>query len=452
MEPFRHHVIVCTQAKAENVTCCAGGGLAVLGTLYGELAKQGATDDVLVSTTGCLGACEKGPVVVVYPEAVWYGAVKPADVAEIVSSHLKSGQVVERLVIRDLAELRGEILEHRKQFHAMMAGREKGGVIPDDLSEMLRGFMASRTVMTALELNVFTSLGEGSGSAALAAKLGSDPRGTEELLNALVALGLLQKREGEYTNTPVSARFLAEGSPDSARLAMLHNVTLWNQWSHLTERVRQGTSTDQNLMRPWAADASLRPAFVAHMDRNAKMAAPLLVRTLGTGFSRMLDVGGGSAAASIALARANPALQVEVLEQPSMMAITEEYIRKANLGDRVRARCGDMFKDGFGHGYDLILMASVAHMLSPEQNLDLLRRAFAALAPKGRLVIQDFILEADGTAPRLGAMAALTMLCLSKSGATYTEQQYQQWMQTAGFSEAKRVRLPGPVNLMIGVK
>lgn len=452
MEPFRHHVIVCTQSKAENATCCGGGGLAVLGALYGELARQGATDDVLVSTTGCLGACEKGPVVVVYPEAVWYGAVKPVDVAEIVSSHLQSGKIVDRLVITDMAELRGEILEHRKQFNAMMAGRDKGGVIPDDLNDMLRGFMASRTVMTALELNLFTSLGGGTGSAALAAKLGSDPRGTEELLNALVALGLLQKRESLYSNTPVSARFLAEGSPDSARLAMLHNVTLWNQWSSLTERVRQGTATDQNPMRPWAADASLRPAFVAYMDRNAKMAAPMLVRTLGNGFQKMLDVGGGSAAASIALARANPALQVEVLEQPSMMAVTEEYIRKANLGDRVRARCGDMFKDGFGHGYDLILMASVAHMLSPEQNLDLLRRACAALAPKGRLVIQDFILEADGTAPRLGALAALTMLCLSKSGATYTEQQYQQWMQTAGFSEAQRVRLPGPVNLMIGVK
>jgi predicted O-methyltransferase YrrM len=182
------------------------------------------------------------------------------------------------------------------------------------------------------------------------------------------------------------------------------------------------------------------------------MTAPLLVRTLGNGFRRMLDVGGGSAAGAIALARANPALQVEVLEQPAMIATTEEYIRRANLGGRVRARAGDMFQDSFGEGYDLILMASVAHMLSPGQNQQLLRRAHAALAPQGRLVIQDFILEADATAPRLGALAALTMLCLSQQGATYTEQSYAQWLQAAGFSEAKRVRLPGPVNLMIGVK
>ena len=452
MEPFRHHVIVCTQPKAENVACCGGGGRAVLGALYEELGKQGASDEVLVSATGCLGACEKGPVVVVYPEAVWYGAVKPGDVAEIVATHLKGNRIVERLQVKSMDELRGEILEHRKQFNAMMAGRDKGGVVPDELQELVRGYMPARALLTGLELDVFTIIGDGARAADVAVKAGADARGVEELLNALVALGFLLKQDGIYSNTPMSARFLAAGSPDSARLALLHNVTLWNQWSALTERVRHGTAADPNLMRPWAADAQLRPAFVAYMDRNARMGAPLLVRTLGSGFHKVLDVGGGSAASSIALARANPAVEVEVLEQPGMIAITEDYIRRANLGDRVKARCGDMFKDSLGQGYDLVLMSSVAHMLSPEQNVGLFERACAALAPQGRLVVQDFILEADATAPKLGALAALTMLCLSRDGATYTEQQYRQWLTKAGFSEVKRARLPGPVNLMIAVK
>jgi (2Fe-2S) ferredoxin/SAM-dependent methyltransferase len=452
MQPFRYHVIVCTQPKAENVTCCAVGGRAVVGALYTELGKQGVADDVLVSTTGCLGACEKGPVMVVYPDAVWYGGLKACDVPEIVASHLKAGKVVERLALKDMSEVRGEILEHRKQFAAMMAARDKGGVVPDDLNETLRGFMASRALITALELNVFTAVGAGATASQVVAKLGTDLRATGELLNAMVALGLLQKNGDRYSNTPTSLRFLGEGSPDSARLAMLHNVTLWNQWSNLTERVLRGTAADTRAMGAWAEDARLRPAFVAYMDRNAKVAAAGLVRSLGNGFQRMLDLGGGSAAGSIALAKANPGLQVEVLEQPSMMALTEDYVRQAGVADRVRVRCGDLLNDSFGQGYDLILLSSVAHMFSPEQNRDLLRRACQALAPKGRLVIQDFVLEADGTSPRMGALASLTMLCLSKNGATYTEQEYQTWLNEAGFSEVKRVRLPGPVNLVVGTK
>lgn len=452
MQPFRYHVIVCTQPKAENVTCCAAGGRAVVAALQGELGKQGVANEVIVSQVGCLGACEQGPVMVVYPDAVWYGKLTAADVPEIVTSHLKSGTPVERLTIKDLAKLRDDMLEHRKQFVAMMAGREKAGVLPDDLNDLVRAFMPCRTVLTALELDVFTIVGGGSTASDVVAKLGTDARATEELLNALVALGLLRKQGASYGNTEVSARFLVEGTPDSARQALLHNQTLWNEWKHLTERVRKGTASLARPMGEWSDDPKLQPAFVAYMDRNAKAGLMPFVRAVGNGFKRMLDLGGGSAAASMALARANPELQVDVLEQPSMVSLTEEYIRKAGMQERVHAKCGDMFKDKLGEGYDLVLLSSVAHMLSPEKNRELLRRAGTALAPKGRLVVQDFILEADKTAPKMGALASLTMLCLSKHGATYSEPEYESWLREAGCSEVKRVRLPGPVNLMIGTK
>jgi hypothetical protein len=166
----------------------------------------------------------------------------------------------------------------------------------------------------------------------------------------------------------------------------------------------------------------------------------------------MLDLGGGSAAGSIALAKTNPRLQVDVLEQPSMVAVTEAFIRKAGLQDRMRACSGDLLKDNFGQGYDLVLLSSVSHILSPDQNRDLLRRAGAALGPKGRLVIQDFILENDATAPRMGTLASLNMLVLSKHGATYAEPEYNVWLREAGFREVNRVRLPGPINLMVASK
>ena len=94
MPPFRYHAIVCTQEKPEGVTnCSAAGSFRILETLYRELGVQGLADDVQVSTCGCLGLCESGPVMIVYPEGVWYTKLTPPDVSEIVSSHFKSGKM-----------------------------------------------------------------------------------------------------------------------------------------------------------------------------------------------------------------------------------------------------------------------------------------------------------------------------------------------------------------------
>jgi hypothetical protein len=91
-------------------------------------------------------------------------------------------------------------------------------------------------------------------------------------------------------------------------------------------------------------------------------------------------------------------------------------------------------------------------MFSPEENRQLLARAYQALAPHGRLVISDFILDADKTAPRFAALFALNMLVGTRAGASYSEPEYDAWLKEAGFGETKRVRLPGPANLMIAAK
>jgi (2Fe-2S) ferredoxin/SAM-dependent methyltransferase len=448
MQPFRYHVIVCTQQKPDNVTCCmASQAGAMLEALKGELRQQGAADDVIISTSGCMGACEHGPVVVVYPDAVWYGPVKAGDVAELVSSHFKQGKPVERLMVQDLAGLRNEILEHRKDFAAKLAARDKGGVVPDEIKELTQSFMPSRTLLTALELDVFSAVGSGASAAEVASRCNTNPRATEMLLNALTGLGLLQKAGGRYANTPVSARFLSAGSPDNARPALLLNSYLWESWSKLTDCVRQGASV--------ARKAGLQPdteTMVAFGDRNARERAMMVMRAIGNGFKRMLDLGGGSGAYSIAFAKANPELKADVFESPAVLPLAQEYIRRAGLEGRVCLRAGDLRTDRFGQDYDLILLSSVAHIFSPEQAQDLLQRACQALAPKGRLVLQDHILEPDKTSPRGAALFSLNALVNTEAGANYSEPEYAAWMRQAGFAEVKRVRLPGPVTLMIAAK
>ena len=450
MEPFRYHAIVCTQEKPEGVPCCsASGSFRILDALHRELGTQGLADDVQVSACGCLGLCDSGPLMIVYPEGTWYTKLTPSDMPEIVSSHFKSGKKVARLERTDYAAMKAEMLDHRNKYFAMLKAKDAAGIVPDDITDLIRGFWPSRAVLTALELDIFTAIGDGSSSKQIAAKIQCAVRSTEMLLNALVALKLLAKSGDKYSNTPVSARFFVEGSPDSARLGQLHIANIWKSWSTLTEAVKAGTTV---VVR--SDGKGWEKPFIAAMDNNARGRARALAQAVEiNGAKRMLDLGGGSGAYSIAFAKSAPGLQSEIVDLADVLPITQDYIRKAGLADRITTRPGDMLTVPLDpEKYDLVLLSAVCHMFSPEENEQLFKRSYAALAPKGRLVISDFVLEADKTAPRFGALFALNMLVNTRAGASYSEPEYDTWLKQAGFTETKRVRLPGPANLMIATK
>lgn len=321
--------------------------------------------------------------------------------------------------------------------------------LPEELMQTIRGFQESRVILTGIELNIFAAIGDGATARQVAAKIGTDARATEMLLNALVAMGTLTKSDGVFHVTRVTARYFGGKSPDDARAAMMHTVHLWERWSTLTECVRAGTS----VARREAAEArdDWTDAFIAAMHRNARARAPQVVKAVGVqGARRMLDVGGGSGAYSIAFAQATEKLQVELLDLPEVLPIAERHIEEAGLGARIKTRAGDLRTDLLGKGFDVILVSAICHMLGPEGNRDLLRHCHAALAPEGRVVVSDFILEADKTAPKQAALFALNMLVGTRDGSSYSESEYAAWLREAGFQKVSRVRLPGPAHLIVG--
>jgi predicted O-methyltransferase YrrM len=349
----------------------------------------------------------------------------------------------------DPAAVRSEILRNRDKMFAARRAREAAGVLPDDLNQRLRAFQESRALLTALELDLFTAVGDGAGTADVTVMLHTDPRATEMLLNALVSLGLLSKQEGVFRNSPVATRYFTAGSGDNARPALLHTAHLWHRWSTLTDCVRAGTAVAHDEIEDRSQDWT--EAFIAAMHRNASERAPLVVRAVGAqNVRRMLDVGGGSGAYSIAFAQANSALRGDILDLATVEPIARRHIQEAGVADRVNVRVGDLRSDSLGEGYDLVFVSAICHMLSPEENLDLLRRCREALLPGGRIVIQDFILEADKTAPRFAALFALNMLVGTRGGSTYSEPEYAAWLGEAGFWDIRYARLPGITGLMIG--
>jgi len=354
-------------------------------------------------------------------------------------------------VWNDALAMKAMAVEHGEKFREAMAARDRAGVLPDRLDQMIRGYMPSRCLLTALELDIFTAVGDGANSAQVGAKINANARATGMLLNALVALGLLSKSGDDYKNTHEAARFFVQGSKDNHRNGLLHTANIWHRWSTLTDAVRSGTcvQSEQEEKPEWKRN------FIAGMQRNAKDRAPLMVKALGASNSkvrRVLDLGGGSGAYSIAFAKASPEVRCEILDIPEVVPLTAEYVRQAGVSEQVTLRTGDMLKDDFGSGFDIVMLNAICHMFSEEQNRDIIRRAYRALAPNGRLVVQDFILNPDKTGPQQAALFSLNMLVNTDGGASYSEGEYTQWMKAAGFAEVCRVNLPGPSSLVVGLR
>jgi len=449
MEPFRFHLFVCTQSKPEGVPSCpANGSLPLLAILEAELLAKGLDPEVQLTTCGCLGLCGEGPILMVYPGPTCYRKLRPSDIPEIVSSHLRNNQPVARLVWNDFAGMKSMASEHRQHFRAMLQARDRAGILPDDLDDTIRGFMPARTILTALELDLFTAIANGASADHLANKLHTHPRATEMLLNVLVSLNLLEKQNSTFHNTSVSARFFTTGSADNARPALLHTANLWRTWSTLTEAVRAGTSVATRTR-----DAESVISFIAAMDRNARERAAAVVQSISArNLRRMLDLGGGSGAYSIAFVRATTTLHAEILDLPEVIPLTQEHIRNAGLTDRISTRAGDMLTAPLGENFDLILISAICHMFSAEENRSLLHRAARALAPGGLLVVQDFVLNPNKTAPRFAALFSLNMLVGTRGGSSYSEPEYCAWLREAHLSNIQHLPLPGQASLMVATR
>ncbi len=449
MEPFRFHLFICTQQKPEGVpSCSASGSVAVLEAFDHEIQVRGLVGDVQLTTCGCMGLCDEGPIMVVYPAGVWYRHVEPSDVAEIVATHLRDGKPVARLVWNDGARMKAMAVEHGEKFRTAMAAREKAGTLPEHLEQMMRGYMPARCLLTALELDVFTAVGDGANAEKIGGRIGASTRGIGMLLNALVGLGLLSKSGDEYKNTPETSRFFVQRSKDNHRNGLLHLANIWHRWSTLTEAVCRGTriSLNRGNTPEWTQ------SFIAAMQRNARDRAQQIVKALGAaGVRRILDLGGGSGAYSIAFAQAFPEVHCEILDLPEVVPLTAEYVNKAGVSAQISVRAGDMLHDELGSGYDLVMLNAICHMFSEEQNRILFRRAHQVLNRNGRLAVQDFILNSDKTRPVHAALFSLNMLVSTDAGACYSEVEYSRWMDAAGFSDVHRMDLHGPSGLIVGV-
>ena len=325
------------------------------------------------------------------------------------------------------------------------------GLSPQPIMEMASGFMRSRVLLTAHELGLFTLLGDAERtSQEVAAALGTAPRPTDRLMNALCGLKLLEKKDGRFRNTPAAARFLVKESP--GYLANLqHTAHLWHTWSTLTEVIRRGKSISGGHVE--ARGESWQTAFIAAMNHFARQRADAVVAEIGlAGVSRVLDVGGGSGAYAMAFVRAGENIKATVFDLPDIIPLTRQYVEEAGLSDRIDFSEGDFNVNDLPTGFDLVFMSMVLHSNSFEQCAALIRKGAAALNPGGRLVVAEFLVNEDRSGPPHGTLFALNMLVGTEAGDTYTESEIAGWMKAAGLSDFAHKETGFNASLIIGRK
>ncbi len=306
----------------------------------------------------------------------------------------------------------------------------------NDFRNVAQLYQYSRTILTALELNLFTAIGARSWSiAALARRLRADQRGLDILCRNLAALGLLVKRGSSYRNTPLARTELNRRSP-AYRGAYLDLITNhWDDFTQLTGSVRSG--------KPLDADESESPAWrrsftwaMHHRSREqAKTVARFLdLRRAGT----LLDLGGGPGTYALAFLAANPALRATVADRPAALKVARTIAKTHPAKARLSFTPLDFLSDPLPGRYDVVWLSNIIHIYAPAQNGGLFRKIRKALTPAGRLIIHDsFLADQHGLYPIDTTAFALTMLLFTDTGNTYAARDVMRWLRKAGYRRVK---------------
>jgi SAM-dependent methyltransferase len=308
--------------------------------------------------------------------------------------------------------------------------------------------------MAANHLDFFTTLGDEALSAdEVASRCETHPRATRILLNACVALGILEKERDLYHNSVEARESLVRGKPTYMGDGIAHQEDLWQPWGKLHQAVRtnQQVSERYNLLD----QTDVHRNFILAMHNRAMRSASPLAETLDLSSRRQLfDAGGGPGTYSIFLVKRYPGLRAIVFDLPQTIEIAKEVITDFDVTDLVTTRAGDYFKDDFGQGNDVVLLSAILHSMGPERSQGLLSKAYDSLVPGGLAVVHEGLIDDEGTSPLAAVLFSLNMLVNTGEGQSYSGAEVMGLMEAVGFVEPRVVPLPEPLrtSLVISVK
>lgn len=312
------------------------------------------------------------------------------------------------------------------------------------LLETSGGYWSACAIHAGVKLDLFTHLAEKDSVVAELAKLLSlDPRGLGMLLNALSALGLLEKSGASYRVTDFAAQYLSKNSPQYLGYIIQHHHHLMAGWALLDQSVRSGTPVKENASH--TDNESWRECFEMGMFNLAMLLAPKIVKLVDlNGRKRLLDLGGGPGTYAIQFCLQNPELQAVVYDLPTTRRFAETTIARFGMEHRITFADGDFIADRIPGTFDAAWLSHILHSAGPDGCATILENAVAALEPGGTLMIQEFILNNQKDSPVFPALFSLNMLVGTETGQSYSEDELMGMMSEAGLIDLKRIPLDLP--------
>ncbi len=306
--------------------------------------------------------------------------------------------------------------------------------------EIVYSFRVSRIIFSALDLDLFNVMGHREWAIPqLAKRLKVSTRGLHILCRNLASVGLLVPALGRYRTSAIVKRYLQKESSEyrGDYVRLMHRQ--WDEWSRLTDVVQTGVPFDSQ--EPETPE--YRESFTWAMHHRSQEPAEQVASQLSLKSARsFLDVGGGPGTYALAFLHKNPKLQATVMDRPAALEVAKVLATQSSLESRLSYQTGDFINDKIPGKYDIIWYSNVLHIYSPAENLKVFRKIKRALNPGGRLLIQDTFLEnPKGLRPLETNLFAVSMLLYTDTGNTYPIQDVRAWLQKAGLSRTRLIKL-----------
>jgi 2-polyprenyl-3-methyl-5-hydroxy-6-metoxy-1,4-benzoquinol methylase len=326
-------------------------------------------------------------------------------------------------------------------------------VSPELFFDTINAYQKSAVLKGALDLDLFTAVGEGSSTVAeIAARCDASERGTRIICDYLTIQGFLAKTDGRYALTPDSAVFLDRRSPaylgGTARFLLA--PTLRASFDDVAALVRTGTTT-------LPEGGSVAPEHDVWVDF-ARGMAPMMMPAaefiaalvdLGDRPARVLDIAAGHGIFGVTIARHAPNAEIVALDWPAVLEVAKENAEAAGVAGRYATKPGSAFDVEFGTGYDVVLLTNFLHHFDAPTCVALLEKVRAALAPGGRAVTLEFVPNEDRVTPPMAAAFSMTMLASTPAGDAYTFAELERMFAEAGFAGSEHHRIPPGVQSVV---
>ena len=331
---------------------------------------------------------------------------------------------------------------------------------PEHILQTGFAFFASKTLLSAIELGVFTELARGPrGYEALRTTLGLHPRASRDFLDTLTALGFLTRDGDVYSNSPEADLFLDRQKPSYVGgILEMANSRLYPFWADLTEGLRTGLPQNevkrgtQGLFEGLYAEPARLKEFLRAMSALSHGANMTIAKAFPwKDYRTYVDVGTaqGDLAAQIALA--NPHLTGQGFDLPEVGPIFSDYVNQLGVADRVTFTAGSFFTDDLPKA-DVVTMGHILHDWDLPTKQMLIKKAYDALPAGGAVIIYEAIIDNDRKQNAFGLMMSLNMLIETPGGFDYTGADCERWLTEAGFSSTRVEHLVGPDSMVVGIK